>query len=202
MAGQPLAFSSSLVELGPGTVWIDPELPATGSRPTIAANAAGALTPDATASPNAIHIGYTSEGAKALYKPNIQNFEADESTTPVISAIVGEPTNVQGNWWQILDMATMAKMMAGGTRTTGSGFDQITFGGKQTIATFPVLVIAPLYADPTKILAIMLYKAFNAAGFDFGVSRKNVSISPFDFQAQEIASRPAGDRAGIIYKTT
>lgn len=202
MAGTARNFSSALVELGPCDVWINTELPATGSRPTIAAAADGALTPDATASPSAIHIGYTSEGAKCLYKPNIQSFEADESTTPVISAIGGEPSNIQGTWWQTLDMATMVKMMAGGTRATGSGFDEISWGGKQTITTFPVMVIGPIYNDPTKVLVIMLYKAFNAAGFDFGISRKGVSSSPFDFQAQEIASRPSGDRAGKIYKTT
>jgi hypothetical protein len=202
MPGKPRNFASAMVELGPGDVWINTELPATGSRPTLAAAPDGVLTPDSVASPNAIHLGYTQEGGKALYKPNIQNFEADESTVPVISSLAGEPSNLQGNWWQVLDMITLQKMMVGSNYSTGTGFSQNTFGGKQTIAAAPVMLIAPLYADPTKVFVFMLYKAFNAAGFEIGISRKAVASSPFDFQAMEIGTRPQGDRVGIVYTTS
>jgi hypothetical protein len=190
-----------MVELGPGDVWLNVELPATGMRPIITAGPDGALTPDATASPNAIHIGYTQEGAKCLYKPEVQMFVADESTVPVIASIAGEPSNIQGNWWQILDMKKLGAMMVGSVYTTAAGYAQNTWGGKQSIPMVPVMVIAPLYADPTKIFVCELYKAMNVAGFEIPISRKAVSQSPFDFHAMEIGTRPQGDRVGIIYTT-
>jgi hypothetical protein len=201
MAGLPLAFSSGLVQLGKGHVWWNPELPATGLRPTLTAAADGTLTPDGTLSAGAIHIGYTAAGAKATYKPNFQDFEADESTAPVISALIGEPTSITGVWWQLLDMVTMSKMIAS-NYSTASGYAQNTFGGKGSLSTAPIIMIAPLYADPTKIVAIQLYKALNVAGFEFQFGSKEVSASPFEFRAQDVTTRPIGDRIGIMWKTT
>ena len=201
MAGLPRAFSSALVELGPGDVWINVELPATGLRPTITAAADGSLTPDATLSAGAIHLGYTAEGAKALYKPNVTEFVADESTAPVISAITGEPSSITGTWWQLLDMVTVSKMMQS-NYSTAAGYAQNTWGGKQSISTYTILLIAPVYADTTKVFVVELYKAYNKAGWEFGISRKAVSASPFEFTGMEISTRPVGDRIGLIYKTT
>jgi hypothetical protein len=201
MAGIPKNYAPALVELGPGDAYIFTELPATGARPIITAAADGSLTPDGTASAGAIHMGYTGEGCKVLYKPSIVEFTPDESTVPAIVAIQGEPSSIQGNWWQTLDMVTMSKMMAGGSYSTGSGFSQVTWGGKQTVPTFACMVIAPVYADPTKVMVIMLYKAYNATGFEMEIGRKKVASSPFEFKAQEIGFRPVGDRIGIIYKT-
>ena len=201
MAGQPKAFSSALIELGPGDVWIDVELPAAGARVTITAAADGSLTPDATASPSAKHLGYTEAGARLIYEPSITQFEADESTAPVIVQNVGEALRIEGSYLQTLDSQLLVKMIAGGTRNTGAGYEEVTIGGKQTVATFTVMVIAPVYNDTTKIVAAVLYKAYNTTGFSSAFSRKAMAASPFNFVGMAVATRAAGDQVGKWWRT-
>jgi len=202
MAGLSRAYDSTEIELGPGDLWLGPALPTTGNRPTIAAASDGALTPDATESAGAIHVGLTMEGCVVKYAPNITEFEADEQTAPVISSIIGEPSSISGSMLQILDFATMVKMIAGGNRSTGSGYDQITWGGKQAITTFTALLIAPIYNDPTKIVAVELYKCYNKAGFELAISRKKMAATAFELTGMAISSRPQNDQIGIMFKTT
>lgn len=201
MAGTARAYSSNLIELGPGDLWLAVALPASGARTTFAAAADGALTPDATENATCLHLGYTSEGSRIIYEPNITEFEADESTAPVIVQNTGEASRIEGNYLQTLDSSILAKMMAGGTRNTGAGYEEVTWGGKQTVATFTVLIVAPVYADTTKVVAAILYKAYNAAGFNFQLSRKSMATSPFNFKGMAIASRAQGDQTGKWWKT-
>ena len=202
MAGTARAYSSNLIELGPGDLWLSVALPATGSRTTFAAAVAdGALTPDATENATCIHLGYTEAGARLIYEPSITEFEADESTAPVIVQNVGEATRIEGSYLQTLDSNLLVKMIAGGTRNAAAGYEEVTFGGKQTVATFTVLIVAPVYNDTTKVVAAILYKAYNAAGFNFGLSRKAMAVSPFNFKGMAIATRPAGDQVGKWWKT-
>lgn len=201
MAGLPRAYDATEVQLGAGDLWLAVALPTTGNRPTITAAADGALTPDATESAGAIHVALTMEGCTVKYAPNITEFEADEQTAPIISSIIGEPTTISGSMLQILDFATMAKMIAGGNQSSGAGYSQVTFGGKQTIPTFTALLIAPIYNDPTKIVAVELYKSYNRAGFELAVSRKKMAATPFELVGQAIASRPQNDQIGIMFKT-
>lgn len=201
MAGTARSYNSNLIELGPGDVWLDVELPAAGARPVIAAAADGALTPDAVASPTCKHLGFTEAGSRLVYAPSITKFEGDESTAPVIVQNVGEPVSIEGSYLQTLDSNILVKMMAGGTRNAGAGYEEVTFGDKQTVATFTVMIIAPVYADPTKIVAAILYKTYNEAGFAFDLARKKMASSPFKFTGMSIATRAAGDRVGKWWKT-
>lgn len=190
-----------MVQLGKGDVWMNTELPATGARPTITAAADGSLTPDATASPNAVHMGMTMEGSKISIKPTAELYHSDEQAAPIIAAFNVVEASIAGTMIQTIDTLILAKLMGTGTRTAGSGYEQLTIGDGQAITTFPVLVIAPTYADPTKIVALLLYKTFNAAGFEIDIARKKMAASPFSFTGMSIASRPATDRIGIYYKT-
>jgi hypothetical protein len=102
---------------------------------------------------------------------------------------------------QTLDSLILAKLLVTGTRTAGSGYEQITIGDGQTLTTFPIMLIAPIYNDPTKIVGITLYKTFNAAGFEMDIGRKKMAASPFSFTGMSIASRPQADRIGLWWKT-
>jgi hypothetical protein len=201
MAGQPLAYNTNMVQLGAGNVWMSVELPATGARPVITAAADGSLTPDATASASAVHMGMTLEGSKFSYKPTIEDYHSDEQSAPIISSVNVVEARISGTMIQTLDTLILAKLIATGTRTAGSGYEQLTIGDGQSLTTFTVLLIAPTAADPTKIFAVELYKAYNAAGFEVDIGRKKMAASPFDFVGMSIASRPQADRVGIVYKT-
>jgi hypothetical protein len=201
MAGLAKNYNSLMVQLGAGDLWMGVELPATGARPTITAAADGSLTPDATASANAVHMGMTLEGSKLSIKPEPEYYNSDEQAAPIIAAFNVVDAKVEGSMIQTLDTLILAKLMGTGTRTAGAGYEQITIGDGQAITTFTLLLIAPIYADPSKIVALELYKTFNAAGFEMDIGRKKLSASPYSFTGLSIASRPQADRIGIFYKT-
>jgi hypothetical protein len=190
-----------MVQLGPGDLWINTELPATGARPTIAAAADGSLTPDATASPSVVHLGMTLEGSKAIVTAEPEMYHSDEQAAPIIAAVNVVDATIEGSMIQTLDSLILAKLMITGTRTAGSGYEQITIGDGQALTTYPVLLIAPTYADTSKIVALLLYKTFNKAGFTMDIGRKKMAASPFSFTGMSIASRPQADRIGIWWKT-
>ncbi len=201
MAGLPKDYNTAMVQLGPGDVWVNVELPATGARPTITAAADGSLTPDATASASAVHIGMTLEGSKFTYNPTIEEYRSDEQAAPIISSVNMVEASIEGSMIQTIETTILAKLIVTGTRTAGSGYEQLTIGDGQSLTTFTVLLIAPTYADNTKIIAVELYKAYNKAGFALDIGRKKMAASPFNFVGMSIASRPAADRVGILYKT-
>jgi hypothetical protein len=201
MAGLAKDYNTNMVQLGPGDVWVSVELPATGNRPTITAAADGSLTPDATASASAVHIGMTLEGSKFTYNPTIEEYHSDEQAAPIISAVNLIEASIEGTMIQTIETTILAKLIATGTRTAGSGYEQLTLGDGQSLTTFTVLLIAPTYADTSKIVAVELYKAYNKAGFMLEIGRKKMAASPFNLVGMSIASRPAADRVGILYKT-
>lgn len=197
MAGTAKSYNTALVELGPGDIWLSVAVPGAGARPVIDAST---LTPDSTANPSAKHLGMTQEGAKLIYSPNLTNFESDEQTAPIITQNIGEELRIEGTMLQVLDTALITKLAAGATFGSGAGYEANTIGGKQTVPTFTVLYIAPVYADVTKYLAVILYNAYNAAGWQTDVSRKKISGVPFNFFGLSISTRAAGDQLGNIIK--
>jgi hypothetical protein len=201
MAGLPKNYSATTIQLGPGDVWVNVELPATGLRPTITAAADGSLTPDATLSASAVHMGMTMEGSKVTIVPEPEYYHSDELAAPVIAAFNVVNASIEGTMIQTLDTLILAKLMGTGTRTAGAGYEQLTIGDGQAIATFTALLIAPTYADTSKIFAVELYKTFNEAGYSVDIGRKKMAASPFKFTGLSIASRPQADRIGIVYKT-
>lgn len=201
MAGQPKNYNTNMVQLGAGDVWMSVELPATGARPVITAAADGSLTPDATASASAVHLGMTLEGSKFTYKPTIEDFHSDEQAAPIISSVNMIEARIEGSMIQTLDSLILAKLIMTGTRTAGVGYEQITLGDGQAVTTYTVLLIAPTYADTSKVVAVELYKTYNAAGFEMDIGRKKMAASPFSFTGLSIASRPQADRVGIWWKS-
>jgi hypothetical protein len=201
MAGLAKNYNTLTVQLGPGDVWVNVELPATDSRPTITAAADGSLTPDGTASASAVHIGMTLEGSKFTYKPTIEEFHSDEQAAPIISSVNAIEASIEGSMIQTHESLILAKLLATGTRTAGSGYEQLTLGDGQALSTYTVLLIAPTYADTSKVVAVELYKSYNDAGYLMEIGRKKMAASPFKFVGMSIASRPAADRVGIWWKT-
>jgi hypothetical protein len=197
MAATAKAYNTNMVEIGPGDIWLNVGLPGAAARLTLASDG----TPDSVLSPSAVHLGMTLDGAKLIYTPNISEYESDEQTSPIIVQNVKEVMGIQGSMIQTLDSALLNYLIAGATRAAGSGYEENAIGGKQTVPTFTVAYIAPIYADTTKFLVYMLYKAYNKSGFTMEVSRKKMSAISFDFNGMAIASRAAGDQTGKAWKS-
>lgn len=205
MAGLPKVYDADKIILGPADLWINVAVPSVGARLSVALASDGTPTPDATANSSAIHLGMTKAGCTFEYKPEIQEFGSDELTAPHLSRLITESLTLKGEFLQVFDWDILEAMSVGGTKTkntsTTSGYHQETFGGKSSFSTYPVALIGPDIAAPTKYWVIQLYKAYNADGFTFNVTRKDQSAAPFTFKGLSITTRTVGDQIGNYWKS-
>lgn len=158
-------------------------------------------SPDATQNPNAVHVGWTQDGAEWLVKPNVLNFIPDESLDPVISRVQDEEKVISASAWQVGDMDLAEILMPTATRSDVMGSKGLTFGGSGVLSYTSVAVIAPLEGDPTRFAVFHLYKAFNDQGLAAQLTSKKTTASPIAFRGQGIGTRAAGDRAGRYFIT-
>jgi hypothetical protein len=196
MAGLTSNFDSTKIMTGPSKIWVGVAVPSSGGRLALN-NADGA--PDATANPNGKHIGLTEAGATMSIKTEVQSYEADELTAPFRQQISSEEATIKGNFLQIEDWTILGLITPGATSTTGTGYEQITFGGLTTIVTKSVACIAASALDATKWAVFQLYKAFNKAGIELALSRKDFSKVPFEFTGFSDTSRTQGDQVGSFW---
>lgn len=199
MAGTAKNYNANQIVLGPSDLWLNVAVPAASSRLTLDTDG----TPDATANPNAIHLGMTAGGVTFEYVPEIQDFSSDELTAPHLSRIISERATLKGEFLQVFNWALLEKMTVGGTKSvdtnTSTGYEQLTMGGLSTISTFSIALIGPDISGTNQWWVVQLYKTFNRAGFNFTVTRKDQSRAPFEFNGQAVTSRTAGDQIGNFW---
>lgn len=196
MAGTAVDWNVAAIANTKGQIWADLAIPAGGARLSLHTDG----TPDATANPNAKHLGMTREGAKFLVKPKYDQYYADEFLGAIKTNLSEQEMMITAELLQIMDMDLLELLTPGfGTKTTGSGYEQLTFGQK-AISYSSVAVIFPTEADPTKFAVFQLYKAINEAGIDSGVRRKTLSGLPVSFRGYDITSRAIEDLSGSFWK--
>jgi len=196
MAGTATNFDATKILTGYGKVWVKVAVPGAGARLTLHTD----KTPDSTANPDAVHLGLTEAGSTATIKATTEGFEADELTVAWKQQLTEEEASIKGVFLQVEDWELLGIITPGGTFDSGSGYEELTFGGLTTISTFPVALIGDSAEDPTKAVVFHIYDGFNTAGIEFQMSRKTFSKCPFEFKGNSIASRAAGDQAGNFWR--
>ena len=197
MAGTSLAWKTDNILLGAGQIFAKVAIPGAGARLTLDATT---LTPDATANPTAIHLGATQEGAKVSITTSWEEYFADEFAAPIQTNVTQVAASLTGAFLGVTDTALLELLTPGmGTKTTGSGYDQVTFGRRAVVYT-SVAIIAPLIEDPTKVAVFQLYKTLNTKGIEFDMARKKMAATPFEFKGYEITTRAAGDTLATFWK--
>jgi len=193
MAGTATNYDTSTIPVDVvGQVWAGLATPSAGARITLHTDG----TPDATANPNAIHLGHTKEGSKVTITASQIKHYADEVATPIKATVDVVDMMIEGSFLQIMDADVLKKLTDGfGTYGTGSGYVENTIGRK-TLAYQSVALIWPTPADATKFAVAHIYQAINEAGLSWQISRKGMSETPFKFVAFAIASRAAADQVG------
>lgn len=194
MAGTAKNYNGNQIVLGPSDLWLNVAVPSAAARLTLDADG----TPDATANPNAVHLGMTAGGVTFEYMPEIQDFTSDELTAPHMSRIISEKASLKGEFLQVFNWSLLEKMTVGGTRNvntnTSTGYEELTMGGVSTVSTFSVALIGPDIQGSGQYWVVQLYKTFNKSGFTFAVTRKDQSRAPFEFSGLAVTTRAVGDQ--------
>lgn len=189
------AFDKTKTMWMPGKLYIGISPPAFGGVVTLDVNG----LPDATENPNAKHIGMTRAGTKLFYKMTKADAKSDELPAPHDSKITGEEMRIEGRWLQVLDDALLASISVGGVSNTITGGKKVSFGGKGTIPTTCVLVVAPRKNDPTKFIQFCIYAGYNSEGVEIDVNSEKENDSPFVFRGQAVIGRTVNDMMGYFF---
>lgn len=197
MAGTSDSWKTTAVANGYGRLYYNVALPSASARLTLDATT---NTPDSTANPSAKHVGATEKGSKLMIKGNFKNFNVDEFLGPIMTNLESNGMGIATSLVGITDTLNATYALPGvGTRTTGSGYEQITVGNI-AIAYVPWALIFPLIEDTTKVGVFHLYKALNDAGMEWQQSRTDLGFTPLNLVAYEISSRATADTMGSFWK--
>jgi hypothetical protein len=194
MPGTAKNYNANQIILGPADVWLNVGVPAAGARMVLHTDG----TPDDT-NTGCVHLGMTVGGTTFEYVPEIQDFSSDELTAPHLSRIITERATLKGEFLQVFNWNLLERMTVGGTKSTTTSYEQLTFGGLSTISTFSVALIGQDISGSSEYWVVQLYKTFNRAGFNFTVTRKDQSRAPFEFNGMAITSRANTDQIGNFW---
>ncbi len=173
-------------------LWAGLAVPSAGARLTLDADG----TPDATANPNAIHLGHTIEGTTISIVAAITKHFVDELEAPFKASVDATDMMFEGRFAQVMDEDVLKQITAPfGTYATGSGYKEFSIGRK-TLTYTSLALIFPTPMDSTKFAVAHIYNGLNEAGLTYSVSRKGMADTPFKFVAYGLSTRAAGDTVG------
>ncbi len=179
-------------------VWAGLAIPSASARLTLDADG----TPDATANPNAIHLGHTVEGTTITIASALTKHFVDELEAPFKSSVDATEMMFEGRFAQVMDEDVLKQITAPfGTYATGSGYKEFSIGRK-TLTYTSVAIIFPTPQDVTKFAVAHIYNGLNEAGLAFSISRKGMADTPFKFVAYGLSTRAVTDTVGKYWYQT
>jgi len=209
MAGTATNFNQEVIRAGSAAqIWAGLAVPGAGAKLLLDANG----TPDATANPNALHLGLTRAGATlTLSTSGTEDFFADEQVVAVHSIPGTADASIAAEFLQVFDMDIMAILSPNtgtpfaGAAVTGPpalpAFEGLTFGDK-AIAYTSIAVIFPVQGYTNRFAVWHLYKTYNQDGVSFVVDRKGMSGTSATFKGFGITTRAANDTVGAWWFET
>jgi hypothetical protein len=196
MAGTALDWKTAKIAQNAGQLWRGLAIPGAGARLTLFSDG----TPDATANPNAKHLGATKAGAKLMVKSSLTKFYVDEFRGATVTNLDAVEMGISAELVGVTDMELLAWLLPGvGTRATASGYDEVSIGSK-AIVYDSIALIFPLIEDPTKFGVFHIYSGLNDAGVEWAQARKEMGFTPLSIVGYEVTSRAAGDTLGKVWK--
>lgn len=200
MPGSPKLYSAAQIQRGAVDLWVNVAEPASGTH-TITLFTDG--TPDATANPNAKHLGLLEGAAIGDYAPKYDLEKVDQDTAPVVAFLTDEEATIQAVMKQQSFQNVLQYCLPPGFFSSGTLDEGVTLGQGGNIIASPVTLacIAPS-ADPAfKWSVALLYKAIPIAAFKTSLGKEKTAVYEVKFQGLSDLTRPAGDRLGSLYRT-
>jgi hypothetical protein len=194
MAGTATRYDSTKIRAGSvGQLWAGLAVPGAGGRLTLFTDG----TPDATANPNAKHLGHTDAGTTCTLGMTITDHFVDEAPYPVQSSFDTSSMEISGSLVQIFDEEMLKVITANiGTYSTAAGYKQFTIGTAAALAYSSIALIFPTQMDPTKFAVFHIYNGLNTNGMTFAVDRKGRSTTPFTIKGYALTARASADQMG------
>jgi hypothetical protein len=191
------------IHQGPGKLWLNVAVPASGSRLLI--NSTGAPTAGSPA-----FAGATEGAATLLVAPKLDPIVADQVAAPVDVVMTGEAASIEVTLKES-DLAKLKNFIVHGAFSSGTDaglpagaqdFEEIAFGGVIAIPKTSVAVISPRRDAPGKFVVSQLYQAYQAEAIQLPFQRSKETTYKVKFEGLGDPGRAAGDQVGKIYRQT
>ena len=197
MAGTATRYDSTLIRAGTvGQLWAGLAVPAADARLTLDADG----TPDATANPNATHLGHTAAGLTGNIGYTVTDLFVDESPFPVRSTSNAATMTLSGDLVQIFDAEVLQFLTApfGTYSTTANSHHLVQVGTKATLPYDSIAAIWP--TNVTGEYAVFhIYNGLNTGGLQITIDRQGRSQSPFTITGYALTAREAADTMGAYW---
>lgn len=183
--------------IGLGTNWTQTTLPTTTGPSAPISNSTVAL------------YGGAIEGATTFgIVPKIGEINADQ----IFGAFDARPTGADGTIEASLletDLQKLGFLIAGTTyssatdATLPAGFqqyEQLTYGGLNTLQQVSLAVISPRFNSPGKFVVSQLYNAYVSKEPSLAYSKEKPTVAKVTFKGLAVPTRAAGDQFGTIWR--
>ena len=204
MAGTATNYDESVIVVDTiAQVWAGLAIPSAGAILTLAADG----TPDATANPNAVHLGHTKEGVKLTIGTSLTKHYVDELAEPIKATVDTTEMMFEGEFLQVLDEDVLKKLTAafGTYDATPPSGTKVFNVGRKALAYDSIALIyqTPMSIGATAKYAVAhIYNGLNESGLSYSISRKGMAGTPFKFVAYGISSRSSEDSVGAYWWQT
>jgi len=198
MAGGPKNYAISDIIQGPGDVWVIGNPPSDANlRLTLAADG----SPDATAHPGSVHLGAVQSAITTMVKSKVTPIKLDQYDAPFDGYVSELDASIEAELAQT-ESSLLQRALGVGVYSSGSGYEQCTFGGLFTVPTACIAVISPSRTGTGYVVAV-LYSAFGSGGFEVSMGKAKATAYKTKFTgfADITVSRSAGQWTGIVYQT-
>lgn len=191
------------IHQGPGKLWLNVSVPASGNRLLI--DAAGAPT---AGSP--VFAGATEGAATVVLAPKLEQVGADQVAGPIDVVMTGEAASIEVTLKES-DLAKLKHFIVHGSFASGTdtglpqgaqNYEEISFGGVMAVPKTSVAVISPRRDAASKFVVSQLYQAYQAEAVQLPFQRGKETTYKVKFEGLADPARAAGDQVGKIYRQT
>ena len=197
----PKNYDVTHIQQGPGDLWVIGTPPSDSVAPILTLASDG--SPDATAYPNAVHLGGVDSATTVVVTPKIEDIKIDQFDGPVARYLTDLELSMEAELVQ-LDPKLMQNVMTYATFSTqvSPGFNLLTFGGMGIAATGPCIAcISQKRTAPGKFVVVMFFSAHGTLGLSTSLGRAKKSVYKAQFKALVDPTRTLGRTTGVIYET-
>lgn len=196
-----MPVDATKIHQGPGELWLDVHVPATGSR----------LLIDATGVPTEgtpVYGGAIDSGVAVDVTAKIQEVEADQIDAPIDHIMTGEQFQMTVTMKES-DLAKLKHYLQHGTFATGTdsglpagaqNYEELAVGGIIPVPKTSVAAISRRRDATNKYVVTQIYQAVQMEAIKLQLTRKKETMYQVKFDAEAVTTRPVGDQVGKIYR--
>jgi hypothetical protein len=131
----------------------------------------------------------------------IELVEADQISAPIDAIMTGEEESLECTMKES-NLDKLKHYLQHGTFSTGSGYEELKFGGIIPVPQFSVAVISPHRDSTIKYTVAQLYRAAQMEAVKLPHTRKKETMYGVKFTGLAVTTRAVGDQVGRIYRQT